>query len=144
MGISLAMILLTRILIMAAVGLACEVLFTALSEYRKTGDLRLRGFTYIWMLPIYAVIYPALSVLYPRLAGLPFPARGAVYVLLIYAVEYSSGRLLRTALGEAPWEREYRGARWAVDALIRLDYAPAWFAAALCYEWVFRVLRGSI
>lgn len=133
---------LTHALLLVAVGLACEVVFTALCDFRKTRDLRLMGYTYVWMVPIYLVVYPALCILYPRVSAWAWPLRGAFYVALIYAVEYSSGWVLRKATGECPWERGYRGSRWSVSDLIRLDFAPGWLLAAFVYEWVFRVLRG--
>ena len=133
---------LTHLGLLVAVGLACEVVFTALVDYPKTRDKRLIGYTYLWMVPIYAVVYPALVVLYPKLSHWHWLARGALYVTIIYAIEYSTGWALRLAVGECPWERQYKGHKWAVHGLIRLDYAPAWLGAALLYEWVFRVLRG--
>lgn len=133
---------LTHLGLMVALGLACEVVFTALADYPRTKDRRLPGYTYLWMVPIYAVVYPALLWLYPLVQAWPWAARGALYVGIIYAVEYSTGWALRLAVGECPWERQYRGRKWAVHGLIRLDYAPAWLIAALLYEWVFRVLRG--
>lgn len=129
-------------LLLVAVGLSLEVVFTALTELRDAKDWRLMGYTYIWMIPIYALIYPALCVLYPRVAGWPFYMRGVLYVGLIYGVEYISGWLIRRAVGKCPWEDGYHRARWGVHGLIRLDFAPAWFAASLLFESVFRLLRG--
>ncbi len=135
-------LMLAHDLLIVAVGLALEVVFTALSELSQAKDWRLMGYTYIWMIPIYALIYPLLCVLYPRLAAWPFYLRGGLYVGLIYIVEYASGWLIRKATGQCPWEGGYYKARWGVHGLIRLDFAPAWFAAALLFESVFRLLRG--
>lgn len=132
----------THVLILCAVGLALEVVFTALMDYPASGDRRLKGYTYVWMAPIYALIYPFSTVLVPRLAPYPAPARGIIYMLLIFAVEYSSGWLLRKLVGECPWESGYRKAKWNVHGLIRLDFAPAWIGASLVFEWTYRVLRG--
>ena len=137
-----AAIVLTHVALLGALGLAVEVLFTAFSDYPSTRDMRLRGHSYAWMAPIYALIYPACRLLYPRLAIYPLLVRGLAYMIVIYAVEYASGWLLRRLLGECPWEPGYRKARWNVDGLIRLDYAPAWIAASLLFEWAYRVLRG--
>jgi hypothetical protein len=137
-----APVVLTHVLVLCAVGVMMEVVFTALADLPASGDLRLRGYTYLWMLPIYALVYPACVFLVPRLAGFHLLIRGLTYMLLIYAVEYASGRLLRRVIGECPWERGYRKARWNYDGLIRFDFAPAWVAAALIFEWTYRVLRG--
>lgn len=62
----------------------------------------------------------------------PVWARGSVWMLLCFAVEYLTGWILRTVLGTAPWD--YSGAIFNINGLIRLDYAPAWFAAGLLFE----------
>ncbi len=141
MGTSWA-VALTHLLVLACVGLALEVVFTAVVDYPTHKDLRLKGYTYLWMVPIYALVYPFCVMLYPRLSFYPMLIRGFMYMLLIYAVEYSSGWLLRRFVGECPWEKEYVKAKWNFHGLIRLDFAPAWIAAALLFEWTYRVLRG--
>jgi hypothetical protein len=129
-------------LLLVCVGLSLEVVFTALSELQGAKDWRLMGYTYVWMIPIYALIYPALCVLYPRVGAWPFYLRGVLYVGLIYIVEYAGGWLIRRVTGECPWEKGYHKARWGVHGLIRLDFAPAWLGAAFLFESVFRLLRG--
>ena len=136
------LVTLTRVLLLCALGIAMEVLFTAFADYPDDRDLRLRGYSYAWMAPIYALVYPACAVLYPRLSVYPLLVRGFAYMIVIYAVEYGSGWALRRLVGECPWESGYRKTRWNVHGLIRLDFAPAWMAAALVFEWAYRVLRG--
>lgn len=126
--------------LLACVGVALEVAFTAVLDYPQARDPRLVGHTYLWMFPIYGLIYPALSWLWPRVGAWPLAARGALYLLLLYVVEYASGWLLRATVGRCPWD--YGSARWAVSGLIRLDYAPAWLAACLLFERVYRSLTG--
>lgn len=135
-------VVLTHVMLMVGLGMALEVVFTAIMDFPKSGNLRLMGYTYIWMIPIYCVVYPGCWLLYPHLSQWPFPARGLLYVAIIYVVEYASGWLLKKTTGACPWD--YTGAKWAVHGLIRLDYAPAWFGASLTYEWVYRVLRGYV
>jgi uncharacterized membrane protein len=132
----------THVLLLCALGMALEVVFTAVAEHPSSGDRRLKGYTYLWMAPIYALVYPACALLVPMLAPYPTAVRGVIYMLIIYAVEYSSGWLLRKLVGECPWERGYRDAKWGVHGLIRLDFAPGWIAAGLIFEWAYRVLRG--
>lgn len=126
-----------KMLVFACVGVAMEVVFTAADSYRKTRDKTLQGVSYVWMLPIYALVPPVLSILHPRVSALPLPARLALYVTLLFAVEYASGWLLRRLTGACPWEAGYHGKRWAVDGLIRLDYAPAWVAACFLFERLY-------
>lgn len=127
---------LTRTYLLASVGVGLEVAFTALSGLRKR-DRRLTGHSYLWMFPIYGLAYPLFAWSWPVLGDLPLLVRGLGYVPAFFAVEYATGWVLRRLVGECPWEAGYRGARWGVHGLIRLDYAPAWFAAALLFERLY-------
>lgn len=60
-----------------------------------------------------------------------------MWVIIIWGIEYTSGLLLVNVLGVYPWE--YTGA-YAVDKLVRLDYAPAWFVAGLIFERIHMAL----
>ena len=126
--------------VMACVGVAMEVAFTAFADLTAAPDWRLRGQSYVWMFPIYALAWPALLLLRPRVGHWHVLGRGALYVAFLYIVEYLSGWALRFATGACPWD--YGNARWAVQGVIRLDYAPGWLAAVLLFEQVFRRLRG--
>lgn len=118
----------------ASVGLSCEVVFTALYNYFEKRDKRLKGHTYLWMLPIYALVYPLHRLVYPKLSKVNSFFRYLVYVGMIYGVEFVSGKLLRKLTGHAPWEKYYKGKKFSVDNLIRLDYAPAWYVATMIFD----------
>lgn len=130
---------LVHTLLVACVGVTMEIVFTAILDRDKHG-WRLMGQSYIWMIPIYMMVYPGIVLLAPHLGPWNIFLRGAAYVALIFAGEYVSGWLIRKVTGQVPWD--YSGRKWAVHGLIRLDYAPAWFCAALLFEGVVRVLRG--
>ncbi|MBI2362385.1 MAG: hypothetical protein HYV15_03260 [Elusimicrobia bacterium] len=129
----------TAFLVIACVGVALEVAFTAATQPSVREGWRLKGQSYVWMFPIYGLAVPALDLLRPFAGAWPWPARGALYVLVLYAVEYLSGALLRRLTGRCPWD--YGAARWAVHGLVRLDYAPAWLCAALLFERLYLLLR---
>lgn len=61
--------------------------------------------------------------------------------MLFFAVEYFIGWLLRLIIGKCPWEDNYKGRRWSVNNLIRLDYTPAWFVMGLLFERLYLVIR---
>ena len=125
---------------MACVGMAAEIVFTAFTSGKR--DRRLIGYSYVWMLPIYALLYPGFRLLLPHVGGWAWPLRGALYATLIMFVEGLTGLALRAALGEAPWEPGYRGKRWAVLDLVRLDFFPAWALGALVFERAYRLIAG--
>jgi hypothetical protein len=123
---------------MACVGVAAEIFFTALTSDKRDG--RLIGYSYVWMFPIYALMYPGFRLLLPLVGTIAWPLRGALYAFLIMVCELLTGLILRAGIGEAPWEPEYRGKKWAVLNLVRLDFFPAWAAGALVFERAYRVL----
>ncbi len=128
-------------MLLACVGMAAEVIFTALCNARAKGP-RLIGYSYVWMLPIYALLYPGFYFLLPLVGEWAWPLRGALYAAIIMICEMITGLLLKAALGEAPWESEYRGKRWAVLSLVRLDFFPAWAIGALVFERAYRLVIG--
>lgn len=120
-------------------GWALEVVFTAATDGLRSRDRRLRGHSYLWMLPVYGAGGMLLERLHGHLAsrGVPRWARSLVYMLGIYGVEFGSAALLDRTLGEVPW-RYLRGMH--VRGYVRLDYAPFWY---LC-GWLFEPLQGEL
>src|SRR5437763_3198734 len=92
------------------VGWALEVAFTGLTDSISMRDRRLRGYSYLWMLPIYGAGGLFLEGIHERLAsrGVPRWARSLTYMAGIYSVEFGSAALLNRALGDVPW-RYQRG-----------------------------------
>ncbi len=127
-------------MLFACVGVTIEVVLTGIVRFRKQHDKSLEGYSYIWMIPVYALAWPILVVLLPKIGTWHVVIRGLIYVIILLAVEYIAGMLLRILLGECPWEKQYKGKKWAIDSLVRLDYAPGWFVVALVFEWLFKQL----
>ncbi len=113
------------------IGWCMEIIFTALDSLRRR-DLRLMGNTSLWMFPIYGSA-AFLSPISRLLKNKPLWLRGLSYMTLIFSVEYLTGQLLKKHR-LCPWN--YRRSRWNVNQVIRLDYAPFWFAAGLLFERV--------
>ncbi len=90
--------------------------------------------------PVYGLAQPLFEPLHNRLRTRPAALRAALYASGILGVEYVSGRLLRGLRGSAPWD--YGDARFAVDGLVRLDYAPLWAAYGLGLEHLHDALTG--
>ncbi len=131
-----------RFVIYGLLGWCVEILWTGIGSALK-GDVRLRGFSYLWMFPIYGLA-ALLEPVHDRIRRWSWFFRGGIWMLVIYAIEYTSGWMLRCMTGRCPWD--YRGStRFEWNGLIRLDYAPAWFAAGLLFErihrWLDRELR---
>ncbi|HZS41492.1 MAG TPA: hypothetical protein VFF06_31900 [Polyangia bacterium] len=132
-------------------GWCAEVVWTALYDLwtgtrRAEGDrigrvpmtraerLRLSGRTYLWMFPIYGSAAFVFNPAHDALRAQAWPLRGLVYMTGIFVVEAIAGLLLKAVTGRCPWDYSY--ARFNVAGVIRLDYAPVWFAFGLLLERV--------
>jgi Putative ABC-transporter type IV len=115
-----------------------EVCFTGMGAALFERDRNATATTYLWMHPIYGATALGLELLHDRLRFLPRPVRALAYTAVIFGAEFTTGWLLRKALGRCPWDYEKRG--WSVKGLIRLDYAPFWYVAGLLFEPVREAL----
>lgn len=131
-------IMLLRFIIAGVLGWSMEVLWTGLHSIRKK-DRAAVGKTSLWMFPIYGCACIQ-QQLYPLIAQFALLFRGALYALIIFAVEFVSGWFLRDIANACPWD--YSGARFNVFGLVRLDYAPLWMLEAIALERVFAAVTG--
>jgi uncharacterized membrane protein len=131
---------LRRFLAYGFFGWGLEVAFTGLTDSIWVRDRRLRGHSYLWMLPIYGSGGLTLERLHDRLARRRVPrwARSLAYMMGIYGVEFGTAALLNRAVGEVPW-RYVKGIN--VRGYVRLDYAPFWYGCGWLFEALERQLR---
>ncbi|MCD7837142.1 MAG: putative ABC transporter permease [Lachnospiraceae bacterium] len=108
-----------------------EILFTALKSLHRR-DLSLKGNSSLWMFPIYGCA-ALLTPLFKLLKNVPVIFRGLTYMGMIFSGEYLSGSILRRH-SICPWD--YCRSRFNIKSVIRLDFAPNWFAAGLFFEWL--------
>jgi hypothetical protein len=120
-----------------------EVVFTALAArlgFVVTADLddpearagwRLKGHSFVWMLPIYGLGFLGFEVVHDALRAEPWLVRGVVYLLMLYALELGASLLLVRATGAHVWRWVGRG---ALGGHIHLGMAPFWLAVALTLE----------
>ncbi len=111
------------------IGWIMEVVWTGIWSLIN-GNLKMVSTTSLIMFPIYGMAV-LLKPLYDVMIDMPIFLRGGIYVIFIFTAEYFFGVIL-TKMGVCPWN--YSGAKFNVNGLIRLDYAPAWFAAGLIFE----------
>lgn len=57
--------------------------------------------------------------------------RGLTYAILIFLVEFLSGRFLLKR-NACPWD--YSRSRWNISQVIRLDFTPYWIGVGLLFE----------
>lgn len=139
--------MLTRLFLYGCFGWCAEIVWTALTDavvaWRRGErvDPRLTGHSYLWVLPIYGGGGVLFEVVHGLVHSAPWLLRGTVYMLGCFGVEYATGWLIQRATGQIPWD--YSAQRWHVRGLIRLDYAPVWFAFGLLLERVERFVRAA-
>ena len=132
-----------RVLFYACLGVTAEIVFTAVCAkigLRLTPDLddaparrswRLKGHSFVWMLPIYGFGLLSFEYVHDTLRSAPWLVRGVTYVATLFAVEFASGELLERLTGGRVW-------RWvgpgAIRGHVHLAMAPAWLVATLALE----------
>ena len=110
-------------------GWCIEVLWTGLGSLLQH-DPKLMGFSSLRMFPIYGMA-SMIAPLSSHLRKYGALTRGLIYMMCIYGVEYTSGTYLKKH-DCCPWD--YSDAKYQVNGVIRLDYAPLWFLTGLFYE----------
>lgn len=110
-------------------GWCIEILWTAFEKFRRR-DMKLIGNTSIWMFPIYGMASFFVPI-YRFIKNANVVVRGFVYMLSIFTAEYITGYILKKR-NMCPWD--YSKAKYNINGLIRLDYAPLWFLVGLVFE----------
>lgn len=132
--------LLRSFLKFATLGITCEIVFTAfLVNYQniKKGqkfDWSLKGYSFIWMIPIYGLISFLGPLVIDPLQATNYFLRIAVYVSILYVIEYITGWTLRATTGKCPWEYDFG---WHVHGLINFSMAPAWAVFVALAEYLY-------
>ena len=125
-----------RFVIYGLLGLCAEVLWTGFASMIN-GDMRLTSSTCIWMFPIYGLAV-FLEPIHNWIRHFSVFTRGGVYMVLIFAAEFTSGLLLKELLGVCPWY--YKDDFLSIYGLITLRYIPVWFSAGLIFEKIHDAL----
>lgn len=129
-------------------GWCLEVMFTSM-ESIMARDWRLMGQTSLLMFPIYgmgALLAPIGKAVDRWIGSQPlrgtdqYVRHGMLYMVLIFTAEYISGAWLK-ARGMCPWD--YSGRQSNINGLIRLDFAPLWFATGLLFERITKTKKEN-
>lgn len=131
----------------ACMGITTEVVFTALSAVLNQEPFHgkplyaLTGYSYLWMIPVYALIPLAGIFIHPKVKHWPVYFRLPFFVLLVYLVEFTAGYLLKTATGSCPWNYT---SGWQIMGFIRLDYFPAWLIFVWFIERLYIFINNRV
>ena len=127
--------MLIRYMIYGLLGWNIEIIWTGLTSL-ATGSKNLMGHTSLWMFFIYGLAVFVLEPVHEFIAEFHWFWRGCICTLLIFAIEFITGTFLKFA-GIQAWN--YTGPA-AIFGVIRLDYAPLWFAVGLIFERIHDLL----
>lgn len=126
----------------AGLGITTEVFFTAFVDLMDRGDLSdlsLKGFSYIWMFPIYGLTSILFPIGFNMLKGLNRILRYLIYGVVILLVELITGFMLEQFTGRCPWEYQ---TGWHFGGYIRFDYLPLWMLFGAMIEEFHRFNRS--
>ena len=127
-----------RALFYLMVGVTGEIFYTSIKALILKRDLRLQGYTQLWVMPMYALggvfIFEKIHI---DMAGWFVGIRFLIYALVIFTLEFIVGFLAEKIIGECPWK--YEG-RWNIGTYINLPHLPFWGAAGLIFELVHNYL----
>jgi uncharacterized membrane protein len=118
-----------KFLLCGSLGWCLEVFWTGLHSLLR-GESTMTGKTSLLMFPIYglaAIIAPISK----KLSRIPTFLRGCIYTVGIFFAEFTSGSILKH-FHMCPWD--YSRTPYQYKGVIRLDYAPVWFATGLFFE----------
>lgn len=110
-------------------GWCLEIIWTAFNSFRRR-EMKLIGSTSVLMFPIYgfaSFIKPVYSLIKNKNVFI----RGIIYTVAIFFMEYITGTILKKRK-ICPWD--YSMAKFNLNGVIRLDYAPLWFLSGLLFE----------
>ena len=93
-------------------------------------DKKLPCSTSLWMFGIYGMGF-LIKPIYKKIKKIPQFFRGIIYTIMIFLTEYSTGLVLKKH-NACPWD--YSNSKYNIKGVIRLDYAPLWYAVGLIYE----------
>lgn len=127
--------MLKRFIIYGLLGWNMEVIWTGLTSF-SAENINLIGHTSVWMFFVYGSAVFIFEPVYRIIADCNTFVRGCAWMALIFVIEFISGMILRS-IGIEAW---YYDCRFSVCGVIRLDYAPVWFAVGLIFEKVNQIL----
>jgi len=127
-----------RALAYMCIGVTGEVIYTAIKALIYKKDLRLQGYTQMWVMPMYAVFSVYLfEPLHVAIMDWNILLRFCIYALIVFTLEYIFGFLYKQLTGACPWE--YKG-KWNIHGYINLPHFPAWGAVGLIFELIHNYL----
>ena len=117
-----------------------EVIATSIMDFIKYRDPRLKGETYLWMLPVYAVVPYIYLFVTSTIKDSGWIVKGFIYMIAFYLLELMAGLIIKALVGVSPWN--YKDYRFHFKEVICLEYAPVWFIYGVVGERYYEFLTA--
>ena len=128
----------TLILGFIFIGITMEVVATSIMDFIKYRDPRLKGETYLWMLPVYAAVPYIYMFVTSTFIDSGWIVKGFIYMIAFYLLELLAGLIIKALVGVSPWN--YKDYRFHFKEVICLEYAPVWFIYGVVGELYYEFL----
>ena len=123
-------------IIWSSIGVCNEVIFTAITEYYDNDNIKLTGYSYIWLIPIYSLL-PLLFTIIDTINKNIF-IKVLLISLIIMCCEFSYGLLLQK-IAICPWEENYKLSYYTIYNVVRLDYFPFWYVISFIWYQIWKL-----
>ena len=128
----------TLILGFIFIGITLEIVATSIMDFIKYRDPRLKGESYLWMLPVYAVVPYIYMFVTSTFKDYGWMMKGFIYMISFYLLELMAGLIIKRLVGVSPWN--YKNYRFKFKEVICLEYAPVWFIYGVVGEMYYEFL----
>ena len=128
----------TLILGFIFIGITLEIVATSIMDFIKYRDPRLKGESYLWMLPVYAVVPYIYMFVTSTFKNYGWMMKGFIYMISFYFLELMAGLIIKRLVGVSPWN--YKNYRFHFKEVICLEYAPVWFIYGVVGEMYYEFL----
>jgi uncharacterized membrane protein len=128
----------TLILGFIFIGITLEIVATSIMDFIKYRDPRLKGESYLWMLPVYAVVPYIYMFVTSTFKDSGWMMKGFIYMISFYLLELVAGLIIKRLVGVSPWN--YKNYRFHFKEVICLEYAPVWFIYGVVGEMYYDFL----
>ncbi len=134
------------IIFFICLGFTTEVFFTAIYDNAldwNDRSIRLEGYTFLWMAPIYALIPILFPIGFKLFGHMHLIVRAFLYMVGIFIIEFIAGFILETITGYCPWD--YTGkSNYEIMGYIRLDFFACWMVFGIVVEKFLKYLMEKI
>ena len=125
------------LLLWSCIGIANEVFFTSIHSLLYKDNLVLKGYTYLWMFPIYALLPLVFIVTDFIYLDFNIFIKGVFMASVIMLSEYLYGFFLKKYF-VCPWEKNYLKSETHIHGLIRYDYFPLWYFVSIFWYYLWK------